>query len=96
MNFGVDSGFYPLGSCTMKYNPKFADVIAGMPGFGRIHPLTPDSSSQGSLRIMYELQEFLKDVSGMDHVTLQPLAGAQGEYTAMLIARKYMDDIGQG
>ena len=96
MNFGVDSGFYPLGSCTMKYNPKFADVIAGMQGFGRIHPLTPDSSSQGSLRIMYELQEFLKDVSGMDHVTLQPLAGAQGEYTAMLIARKYMDDIGQG
>ena len=96
MNFGVDSGFYPLGSCTMKYNPKFADVIAGMPGFGRIHPLTPDSSSQGSLRIMYELQEFLKDVSGMDHVTLQPLAGAQGEYTAMLIARKYLDDIGQG
>ncbi len=96
MNFGVDSGFYPLGSCTMKYNPKFADAIAGMPSFGRIHPLTPETSSQGSLRIMYELQEFLKDASGMDHVTLQPLAGAQGEYTAMLIARKYLDDIGQG
>ena len=96
MNFGVDSGFYPLGSCTMKYNPKFADAIAGMPSFGRIHPLTPETSSQGSLRIMYELQEFLKDASGMDHVTLQPLAGAQGEYTAMLIARKYLDDMGQG
>ena len=96
MNFGVDSGFYPLGSCTMKYNPKFADAIAGMPSFGRIHPLTPEISSQGSLKIMHELQEFLKDVSGMDHVTLQPLAGAQGEYAAMLIVRKYLEDIGQG
>ena len=96
MNFGVDSGFYPLGSCTMKYNPKYADSIAGMPSFARMHPLTPETSSQGSLSIMFELQEFLKNASGMDHVTLQPLAGAQGEYTAMLIVRKYMEDIGQG
>ena len=61
MNFGVDSGFYPLGSCTMKYNPKYADSIAGMPSFARMHPLTPETSSQGALSIMYELHELLKD-----------------------------------
>ncbi len=95
MNYAVDTGFYPLGSCTMKYNPKFADRIANDQRFTRMHPLTSPEYSQGELHIMYELQEFLKASSGMDAVSLQPLAGAQGEYTAMLIVRKYMGSIGQ-
>ena len=94
MNYGVDLGMYPLGSCTMKFNPKFADRIAANPDFSEKHPLLPDLSIQGSLRIMYELQEYLKDLSDMDAITLQPLAGAQGEYTGILIIRKYLESIG--
>ena len=95
MNYAVDTGFYPLGSCTMKYNPKFADRIATDQRFTRMHPLTSVEYSQGELQVMYELQEFLRASSGMDAVTLQPLAGAQGEYTSMLIVRKYMESIGE-
>jgi glycine dehydrogenase subunit 2 len=95
MNYSVDIGMYPLGSCTMKFNPKFADRISTFEGFSEIHPLQPEKSVQGSLKIMYELQEYLKDLSDMDGITLQPLAGAHGEYTGILIIRKYHEDRGE-
>lgn len=94
MNYSVDTGFYPLGSCTMKFNPKYADRIANDPKFTRIHPIMDQEYTQGSLRIMYELKEYLIAVSGMDAVSLQPLAGAHGEFTSLLVAKKYMEDIG--
>ncbi len=81
-NFGVDSGFYPLGSCTMKYNPKINEKIARIPGFAESHPLQDESQVQGSLEIIHSLQEELKEITGMDEVTLQPAAGAHGEWTA--------------
>ncbi len=91
MNYSVDTGFYPLGSCTMKFNPKYADKIASMPLFSEIHPLRPEWSVQGTLQVMFELQEYLKEISDMDEVTLQPLAGAQGELTGVLVIRKYFE-----
>jgi len=91
MNYGVDLGMYPLGSCTMKYNPKYADKIAAMPAFTEIHPLQNNKTVQGALKVMYDLQEYLKKISDMDAVTLQPLAGAHGEYTGILIIRKYFE-----
>ncbi len=94
MNYSVDTGFYPLGSCTMKFNPKFADRIANDPRFTRIHPIADQEYAQGNLRVMYELKEYLKIMSGMDAVSLQPLAGAHGEYTSLLVAMKYMADMG--
>ena len=78
MNYSVDLGIYPLGSCTMKFNPKYADAIASSRQFSEMHPLQLQSETQGELRILYELQEYLKAISDMDAVTLQPLAGAQG------------------
>lgn len=95
MNFSVDIGTYPLGSCTMKFNPKFADSISQIGGFSETHPLQDQGSIQGSFKIMYELQEYLKEISDMDAITLQPLAGAQGEFTGILIIRKYLENIGQ-
>lgn len=95
MNFSVDIGTYPLGSCTMKFNPKFADQISQIGGFSETHPLQDQGSIQGSLRVMYELQEYLKDISDMDAITLQPLAGAQGEFVGILIVRKYLEDMGE-
>lgn len=95
MNYGVDLGIYPLGSCTMKYNPKYADKISSIEQFSEMHPLQPEYTMQGSFRIMYELQEYLKKISDMDAVTLQPLAGAHGEYTGILIVRKYLEDTDQ-
>ncbi len=95
MNYAVDTGFYPLGSCTMKFNPKFADRIANDSRFARVHPLVDYEYAQGNLQVMYELREYLKIMSGMDAVSLQPLAGAHGEFTSMLIVRKYMEDIGE-
>ena len=88
-NFNIDSNFYPLGSCTMKYNPKINETLARLPGFAQHHPLTPDADSQGSLQLMFELQECLKTISGMDHVSLQPAAGAQGEFAGMLMIKAY-------
>lgn len=88
-NFGVDLGFYPLGSCTMKYNPKVNEEAAGMPGLMSAHPLQPEYLSQGALRLMYELEGFLKEIGGMDRVSLQPVAGAHGELTGLLIIRAY-------
>ncbi|MCW7754435.1 aminomethyl-transferring glycine dehydrogenase subunit GcvPB [Desulfobotulus sp. H1] len=84
-NFGVDSGMYPLGSCTMKYNPKIHEKLAALPGFAMAHPLLPESLSQGALGLMYELQQMLKAITGLDAVSLQPAAGAQGELCGMML-----------
>ena len=86
-NYGVDSGLYPLGSCTMKYNPKVNEEVARMSGFAHLHPYTPQDLSQGVLRMMVELQTFLAEVTGMDQATLQPAAGAHGELTGMMMIR---------
>lgn len=88
-NYGVDSGFYPLGSCTMKYNPKINEAAARIPGFTHLHPLQDESTVQGALELMYDLQEHLKEITGMDEVTLQPAAGAQGEWTGLMLIRAY-------
>jgi len=93
-NYGVDSGFYPLGSCTMKYNPKVNEDMARLPGFVSAHPYQPEALSQGALQLMFELEKHLAEVSGMDGVTLQPSAGAQGELTGMLMIRAYLADQG--
>lgn len=89
LNHGIDIGFYPLGSCTMKYNPKVNEDVARLPGFAFVHPLQPEETVQGSLALMYELQEWLKEIGGFAGVTLQPAAGAQGELTGVLIIRAY-------
>ncbi len=94
-NYHVDEGFYPLGSCTMKYNPKVNEEAAGLPGFARLHPLQPEEEVQGLLEVMYRLQEALKAVSGFDAVSLQPAAGAQGELAGIFIIRKYLEDRGE-
>lgn len=88
-NFGVDTGMYPLGSCTMKYNPKTNERQAALPGFARAHPMLPAALSQGVLRMMYELERFLAEITGMDAVSLQPAAGAHGELTGMLLFHAY-------
>lgn len=88
-NHGVDSGFYPLGSCTMKYNPKINENVARLDGFAHIHPLQDEQSIQGALELLYDLQEHLKEITGMDEVTLQPAAGAQGEWTGLMLIRAY-------
>jgi len=89
LNYGVDTGFYPLGSCTMKYNPKWHEDIAGLPGFASIHPLQPEESVQGALQLMFELQEYLTEITGMHATSLVPLAGAHGEYTGLLLVKAY-------
>ena len=88
-NFGVDTGMYPLGSCTMKYNPKVNERLAALPGFAGAHPLLPYALSQGALRMIRELEGLLAEITGLDAVTLQPAAGAQGELTGMLIIHAY-------
>ncbi|MDP6547948.1 MAG: aminomethyl-transferring glycine dehydrogenase subunit GcvPB [Candidatus Woesearchaeota archaeon] len=90
-NFGVDLGFYPLGSCTMKYSPKINEEIANFEGFSGLHPYVPLSFSQGSLKLMYGLSSFLKEISGMDAVSLQPAAGAHGELTGIMIMKVYFE-----
>jgi len=89
LNYGVDTGFYPLGSCTMKYNPKWHEDIAKLPGFASIHPYQPIASVQGALRLMFELQEYLAEITGMDAVSLAPMAGAQGELASALMMKAY-------
>ena len=89
MNFGVDSGFYPLGSCTMKYNPKINEEIAAMPAFAGIHPLQPTETVQGVLRLYKELAHALSEITGMAEFTLNPFAGAHGELTGLMVIRKY-------
>ncbi|WP_018995214.1 aminomethyl-transferring glycine dehydrogenase subunit GcvPB [Thioalkalivibrio sp. ALJ2] len=90
-NFSIDTEFYPLGSCTMKYNPRACNSLAMLPGFLNRHPHAPASHSQGFLHTMFELQEMLKDVTGMKAVSLAPMAGAQGEYTGVAMIRAYHD-----
>ncbi len=88
-SFGVCDGFYPLGSCTMKYNPRINDTLASLPGFAKLHPLQPTSTVQGALAAMAELSDLLAQITGMDAMTLQPAAGAHGEYTGILLIRAY-------
>ena len=95
-NFSVDAGFYPLGSCTMKYNPKVNEDMAVLPGFARIHPLQPDSTVQGAIQLMYELEQYLSEIAGMTRVTLQPSAGAHGELTGMMLIKAYHQSQGEG
>lgn len=94
LNFCIEKGFYPLGSCTMKYNPKVNEFLAGLEGFN-IHPAISDEDAQGSLKLMYNLQQALLEITGMDAITLQPSAGAHGEMTGMMIIKKYFDSIGE-
>jgi glycine dehydrogenase subunit 2 len=94
-NMSIDTNFYPLGSCTMKYNPKRHERLAALPGFAELHPLTPDDDAQGMLELLYEMQQFLAEISGLPAVTLQPAAGAQGELTALYVAAAYFKDRGQ-
>jgi glycine dehydrogenase subunit 2 len=91
MNYGVDNGIYPLGSCTMKYNPRINEDMARLAGFAHVHPLQGEELSQGALRLMYELGEYLCAIGGMDAITLQPAAGAHGELTGMLIIKKHFE-----
>jgi len=94
-NFCVESGMYPLGSCTMKYNPKVNELLAGLEGFASLHPLQDDEDSQGALEVMYNLQEALKVITGMDSISLQPAAGAHGEFSGMLVIKKYFEKRGE-
>jgi glycine dehydrogenase subunit 2 len=94
-NFGVDTGFYPLGSCTMKYNPRVNERLVGLPGFRDLHPLAGEDQIQGALELEWELGEILREVSGLDAVSLQPAAGSQGELTGLLLFRAYFASIGQ-
>ena len=89
MNFGVDSGFYPLGSCTMKYNPKINEEIAANPVFAGLHPLQPAETVQGALRLYKDLAAALSAITGMAEFTLDPFAGAHGELTGLMVIRQY-------
>ena len=82
-NFAIETQFYPLGSCTMKYNPKVNEVVARLPGFAQIHPLAPVEFLQGAMKLLYDLERMLIEISGMDCISLQPSAGAQGELTGL-------------
>src|SRR3569833_3231203 len=93
-NYSIDSGFYPLGSCTMKYNPKINEDVARMPGFARLHPSTPDTHAQGALEVLYNMQELLTEISGMDATSLQPAAGAHGALLGLMLIRAYHHDRG--
>ena len=93
-NHGLDSGFYPLGSCTMKYNPKINENVARFNGFAHIHPLQDESSVQGALALLYDLQQHLIEITGMDEVTLQSAAGAHGEWTGLMLIRAYHESNG--
>ncbi|PKN37525.1 MAG: glycine dehydrogenase (aminomethyl-transferring) [Deltaproteobacteria bacterium HGW-Deltaproteobacteria-2] len=94
-NFGVDLGFYPLGSCTMKYNPKVNEHVALLSGFTGLHPYVDEESAQGNLQLMYEMQKYLCDIFGMAEFTLQPAAGAHGELTGVMMIKKYFERKGQ-
>lgn len=94
-NFCIEKGFYPLGSCTMKYNPKVNEMLASLEGFTNLHPLQCDQDSQGALELMYNLQNALKEITGMDAISLQPAAGAHGELSGMMIIKKYFEEIGE-
>ena len=94
-NYGVDSGFYPLGSCTMKYNPKINDELAALSGFSNLHPYQGQEQNQGALRLIYELSQYLCEITGMDATTMQPAAGAHGELSGLMIAKAYFKEKGE-
>jgi glycine dehydrogenase subunit 2 len=94
-NFGIDTGFYPLGSCTMKYNPRVNERVVAIPGFRDLHPLVEDEDAQGTLELMWQLQEILAEVAGLPGVTIQPAAGSQGELTGLMLMRAYFADRGE-
>ncbi|MDR3225378.1 MAG: aminomethyl-transferring glycine dehydrogenase subunit GcvPB [Clostridiales Family XIII bacterium] len=93
-NYGLDAGFYPLGSCTMKYNPKVNEDVAGLPGFANLHPAQPESTVQGALQLLYELQQMLSEVAGMARFSLQPAAGAHGELAGLMIIKAWHESRG--
>ncbi len=93
-NFAIESQFYPLGSCTMKYNPKVDEVVARYPGFSQVHPMAPIVTMQGALELLFRLEGMLAEITGMDHVSLQPSAGAQGELTGLMLIRAYLSQRG--
>ena len=94
-NFGIDTGFYPLGSCTMKYNPRVNERLVMLPGFRDLHPLQEENGAQGALELMWRLQEILAEVCGLDAVSLQPAAGSQGELAGLMLERAYFADRGE-
>ncbi|HZP25605.1 MAG TPA: aminomethyl-transferring glycine dehydrogenase subunit GcvPB, partial [Dehalococcoidia bacterium] len=96
LNYSVDTGFYPLGSCTMKYNPKINEDVARLPGLAHIHPEQDASTVQGALQLLFQLQGLLAEITGMDAVSLAPAAGAQGELSGMLIVKEYLESLGNG
>src|SRR5437588_11342065 len=89
INYGVDTGFYPLGSCSMKYNPKVAETAAAIPGYQRLHPHQPEQTIQGALELMWRLENALCEITGMSRCTFQPPAGASGEHTGLLVMRAF-------
>ncbi len=93
-NYGVDTGMYPLGSCTMKYNPKFNEYAARLGGFANVHPYSPEELMQGVLRVIYETERYLAEIGGFDRVTMIPSAGAHGEFTGIMMVRKYHTERG--
>ncbi len=95
-NFGIDTGFYPLGSCTMKYNPRVNERLVSLPGFKDLHPHQDEDGAQGALELMWRLQEILCEVAGLDACSLQPAAGSQGELTGLMLMRAYFADRGEG
>ena len=95
-NFGIDNGFYPLGSCTMKHNPRVNERLAMLPGFKDLHPHQEEEGAQGALELMWRLQEILQEISGLDACSLQPAAGSQGELTGLMLMRAYFEDRGEG
>ena len=96
INYGINTGFYPLGSCTMKYNPTVNEEIAAYPGLSKLHPYQPEELSQGILRVLYDMQFFLAEIGGMDATTLQPAAGAHGELTALMLFKRHHERVGEG
>src|SRR5947209_11302173 len=94
-NMSIDTNFYPLGSCTMKYNPKRHERLAALPGMADLHPLQLEESCQGMLEMLWQMQNILAEIAGLDGVSLQPAAGAQGELTALLVAAAYFRDRGE-
>jgi glycine dehydrogenase subunit 2 len=96
INYGIETGFYPLGSCTMKYNPKINEKTAGMVGFANLHPMQPVETAPGALEILIGVQEMLEEITGFDYITLQPLAGAHGEMTCLMLIRAYHESRNEG
>ncbi|MCC6685587.1 MAG: aminomethyl-transferring glycine dehydrogenase subunit GcvPB [Fimbriimonadaceae bacterium] len=95
INYGIETGFYPLGSCTMKYNPKINEVAASQPGFTNIHPMQPVESVPGALEVLAQVQTLLCEITGFDEITLQPLAGAHGELTCLMLIKAYHESLGE-